>query len=82
MAIKKYGIDNFERIILEKCFSKHELNEREKYWIKEKDTINKGYNLVEGGTGGDTSQFIDYSKKEWIEKQISNAKKTYLFLHL
>lgn len=32
-----------------------------------------GYNLTEGGTGGDTSDFISYSD-EWKEKQRINAK--------
>jgi group I intron endonuclease len=73
-AIEKYGIENFERSIIEKCSNKDELNEREKYWIKEKDTINKGYNLTDGGTGGDTSQFIDYSSNEWKEGQKNRAK--------
>jgi hypothetical protein len=72
-SIEKYGIENFERTILEKCSDKNELNEREKYWIKEKDSINTGYNLTEGGTGGDNSKFINYSE-EWVEKQRINAK--------
>jgi len=73
MAIEKYGIENFERIILERCSNKEELNEREKYWIKEKDSINIGYNLTEGGTGGDTSMFIEYSK-EWKDGQRTRTK--------
>jgi len=72
-AIEKHGIENFERTILEKCSNKNELNEREIYWIKEKDSIKTGYNLTEGGTGGDNSKFINYSE-EWIEKQRINAK--------
>lgn len=72
-AIEKYGIENFERIILEKCSNQNELNEREKYWIKEKDSINSGYNLTEGGTGGDTSNLIDYSE-EWKEGQRLRTK--------
>lgn len=72
-AIEKYGIENFERTIIENCSNKNELNEREKYWIKEKDSINSGYNLTEGGTGGDNSKFINYSE-EWVEKQRINTK--------
>jgi group I intron endonuclease len=72
-AIDKYGIENFERTILEICSSKDELNEREKYWIKEKNSIINGYNLTDGGTGGDNSKFIDYSD-EWKEKQRKNTK--------
>jgi group I intron endonuclease len=72
-AIKKYGISNFDKTILEVCTSKEELDIRERYWIKEKDSINNGYNLTDGGTGGDTSRFINYSD-EWREKQRINAK--------
>lgn len=72
-AIEKYGVENFERTILERCFDKNELNEREKFWIKEKDSINAGYNLTTGGTGGDNSKFISYSA-EWKEKQRINTK--------
>ena len=32
-AILCYGWDNFEHIILEKCYSIEEANEREKYYI-------------------------------------------------
>lgn len=73
-AIDKYGIENFERTVLEKCFTKGELNEREKYWIKEKNSIIYGYNLSEGGTGGDNSKFINYSD-EWKNKQKINTTK-------
>lgn len=73
-AIDKYGIENFERTVLEKCFTKDELNEREKYWIKEKNSIIYGYNLTEGGTGGDNSKFINYSD-EWKNKQKINTTK-------
>jgi len=72
-AIKKYGIDNFEKIILDECFNKEELNEKEIFWIDKKQTIKSGYNLTKGGTGGDLSNFIDYNK-EWIAKQIKNTK--------
>ena len=72
-AIDKYGIENFERTILERCSTKDELNEREKYWIKEKSSLVNGYNLTDGGTGGDNSKFIDYSD-EWVEKQKQNTK--------
>jgi group I intron endonuclease len=53
-AIQKYGKDNFKKEILERCNTLEELDEREKYWIKELKAIENGYNLTEGGTGGDT----------------------------
>lgn len=55
-AIKKYGIHNFKKIILEQCNTSQELDEKEKYWIKELNSTDKriGYNIAKGGTGGDT----------------------------
>jgi len=51
-AIKKYGRENFKKEILEHC-SFDILNEREIYWIDKLNAINDGYNITEGGTGGD-----------------------------
>lgn len=34
-AIRKHGVENFSREILEWCKSKEELNQREIYWIAE-----------------------------------------------
>jgi len=53
-AIKKYGIENFIKETIEVCSTKEELNEREKYWIKETKSQEIGYNIAEGGSGGNT----------------------------
>jgi group I intron endonuclease len=55
-AIKKYGKENFHKEIIEVCNSKEELNEREKFWIKELNSQDReiGYNIADGGSGGDT----------------------------
>lgn len=47
-AIRKYGEDNFELILLERCEVK-ELNEREIYWITKYDSYRNGYNQTAGG---------------------------------
>ena len=49
-AMRKYGLNNFEFSVLEEC-SIDQLNEREIYWIEEKDSHNPehGYNLTDGG---------------------------------
>lgn len=47
-AIRKYGIDNFEVIILKLCEEK-ELDDLEIKYIKEFDTFKNGYNSTKGG---------------------------------
>lgn len=50
-ALRKYGQENFTWVILEECENEL-LNEREIYWIKEKNTFYKegnGYNMTKGG---------------------------------
>ena len=51
-AIEKYGFDSFsvdERFGI--AYSKEELIEKEKYWIKHFDSFNNGYNNTLGGDG-------------------------------
>lgn len=50
-AFRKYGIDNFKFEIIEFLDEKN-LFEREKYWIKEYNSFNEGYNETEGGNSG------------------------------
>lgn len=52
-AIEKYGKENFKKEIIEHC-EFNILDEREIYWIRELNSIAEGYNITEGGTGGDT----------------------------
>ena len=47
-AIRKYGLDNFDFIILEEC-APERLNEREIYWIAFYDSYHNGYNETIGG---------------------------------
>lgn len=49
-AIRKYGLQNFNFEILERC-SKEDLNRRENYWIQYycSNNPNFGYNLTSGG---------------------------------
>lgn len=74
-AIKKYGRDSFKKEIIEKCISKEQLNKQENYWIKKLDSTNPkiGYNIAEGGCGGDT--FSNNPNKKEIAKAISNRYK-------
>jgi hypothetical protein len=72
-AFTKYGKHNFEKIIIERCLDSEHLNEREKYWIlfyNSKDR-NIGYNIADGGTGGDN--FTNNPNKEIIREKIRSA---------
>ena len=53
-AINKYGWDNFNHIILIDNVSFSIACEMEIYLIKKFNTINEGYNIMAGGTGGRT----------------------------
>ena len=50
LAMQKYGINNFEIQLLEKC-NKENLDIREQYWIKilKSNDNNIGYNIADGG---------------------------------
>lgn len=54
-AIKIYGKEKFNKTILE-YIPNGSLDEREIFWIKEYDTFANGYNLTEGGDGGNTNK--------------------------
>lgn len=93
-AFKKYGNENFECYILEKIIEsdintlENLLSERELYWMKELDSLNKdkGYNLRWDSQGKcfcseETSKKISNRlKKEWetgIRSDHSNKMKNY-----
>ena len=79
-AIKKYGMENFEKEILQECTSQEELNEAEKYWIKKENSlIPNGYNIAFGGAGGDT--ISKNPNKFLIGKNISEGKKRSNYFH-
>lgn len=73
-AIRKYGLDNFNFTIIEKC-RVEELNNREKYWILFYDSKTNGYNVSLGGNDythlGNIVELYDYSGKYICE--CSNA---------
>lgn len=53
LAKKKYGIENFEKFLIQHCYSKEETNKAEIFWIAEYRRRGKAeYNLANGGQGG------------------------------
>lgn len=76
-AINKYGIENFEREIIEECDSKKELDDREIYWIKFYDAVNSDifYNIACGGDGGNTLAGYDEQQLLLHSEILSKALK-------
>jgi len=73
-AIKKYGKKNFKKEILEECTSRNLLDEREVYWIKFYNSVDReiGYNITEGGNSAGLKKGYEISRKGlynyWVEK--------------
>lgn len=64
-GIRKYGIDNYECVIIEDNIENEQLAiERESYWINYYNTYNNGYNQTPGGKA---PKYIKF-EKEIIEK--------------
>lgn len=72
-ALKKYGVENFTKEIIEECSDEKCWLEREIYWIQYYDSINNGYNIASGGNGGDT--ISNNPNKELIGKRHSEKMK-------
>jgi group I intron endonuclease len=53
-AIEKYGRENFKKETLEVCDNKEQLNLREIHWIEYTSAKTEGYNIADGGHGGNT----------------------------
>jgi group I intron endonuclease len=77
-AILKYGIDNFDFIIIDKADNIEDLNQKEQYWIAYYQSTNKniGYNLDSGGKcckkSSSTKKKIGLKKKEnWENPKLS-----------
>lgn len=69
-AIKKYGIENFKKEIIEYCSNTEKLDEREIYWIEKLKSRDKniGYNLSAGGHGM-TCDIIEKIRKKRKEQK-------------
>ena len=77
-AIKKYGIKNFIKEIIENCDDEEQLSIREIYWIKYYDSRNRliGYNIAEGGDGNNT-----ICNGFWLDKKLSDEHRKNISLH-
>jgi len=70
--VSKYGIENFNVIILDFC-DVNALNEKEIYYISQFQSNNKkyGYNLSSGGNSG----MVGYKHSEETRRKVSESKK-------
>lgn len=79
-ALKEYGLDSFDWEVIETVRTIEELNEREKYWIRQYNSFGDGgYNSTRGGNGLSGHKHSDISLKKMSEvhlgvKQTDEAK--------
>jgi group I intron endonuclease len=66
-ALRKYGIQSFDISVIDETEDKNILNEKEKYWIKFYDSKNNGYNMTDGGDGGNLSKYRSY--RPWSDEE-------------
>lgn len=78
-AIKKYGITNFNKKILQICYSKEELGSMEQKYIEEYNAVysNEYYNIHEGGFGGNTRAGYNEEEMEAFKLKMKTARKDY-----
>jgi group I intron endonuclease len=77
-SIRKYGWDKMQFCIIERkdSWTSDELNEREKYWIQNYNTLNAGYNVTAGGDGHDSESaklFWQNVSTEWKVNRALNC---------
>ena len=70
-AKQKYGIENFEKFLIQHCYSKEETNKAERSWIAEYRSRGKAeYNISDGGDGS-----AGFHHTEETKRRLSEAKK-------
>ncbi|MFA5759699.1 MAG: GIY-YIG nuclease family protein [Clostridia bacterium] len=76
LAITKYGKENFKWEIIDRAFSRSELNYKEIFYIKLFHSLAKfgaGYNIASGGSNGSPWEGKNEEEKELYRKKISNT---------
>ena len=74
-AIKKYGVKNFVKEIIDTAVTLEELNSKEIFWIKELNSQDRsvGYNIQGGGEGGDWES-LSKEQQDHIKKRVSESR--------
>lgn len=66
-AIRQFGEDTFELVILATNVEYDALNHNEEFYIRKYDTVVTGYNICTAGTGGRKSEFSKEHRKALSE---------------
>lgn len=76
LAKKKYGIENFEKFLIQHCYSKEETDKAEKFWIAEYRRRGKAeYNLANGGVGGNGKANKGKHHSDETKRKMSETRK-------
>lgn len=70
-AIRAYGPAAFTMCVLEECSDRQHLNDRETYWINQRGTLGRGYNLT---NGGDAREWSPESRQRFSENHPLRGK--------
>ena len=75
-AIRKYGKDSFKIEIIDTAKSQDELNQKERYWIQQYDSVNNGYNETDAISkcGGNTYKSKTDEEMSIIKNKIRKTK--------
>jgi group I intron endonuclease len=78
LAIKKHGIENFTKEIIETCDNEEQLSIREIFWIEYYGSRNRliGYNITEGGDGNKA-----ICNGFWRDKKLSDEHRKNISKH-
>lgn len=76
LAKKKYGIENFEKFLIQYCYSKEETNKAERFWIAEyRRRCKAEYNIADGGQGGNGEANKGKHRSEETKQKLSESHK-------
>jgi group I intron endonuclease len=78
-ALVKYGPNGFSYHVLEECQLEN-LNVKETYWVKQKDSFRNGYNMTPGGDCREGVTIDDTTRKKLSDLGKKNVgKRNYMF---